>query len=380
MNVEQSYAAFDGSRHAPVTEEELVERGRFTSSLRQALANLAFSSSERLNFYRALAVYRGQDVREGSALVNWWNVVTARGSKNLWHPLAILIPVLLYAMHYQGARWQGLFKKWVPADDAMLITASEKVGLTPQLLETLMSLSVAKRQWSKKIRSAAVPALINVIWLFALLAGIGLFYFPALRRSMPHMRIVGKVAALADLSSFVNDCGLGAIAILVAAPFAIKFLLQNMTGPIRAAIDWLPGFSLYRQATGMTFLIGVSALLDVGESFIDAVKLLRGDASPYVRERMDGILAYDDLRPADAMTATGFHWPDDATLELLSLYMVTKSPQEGIRVLVNDWFERAGDSYARIAILINSVGQLVSWGLVGWLYLVTSELTTTMAR
>jgi hypothetical protein len=380
MNEALQLAAIDGIRLAQVAEEELVERGRFTPAWRRSLARLTFSAAERLNFYRALAVYRAQDVREGAALVSWWNVITVRGSKKLWHPLAILIPVLLYAMHYQGARWQSLFKKWVPADDAMIITASERAGLTPQLLDTLMSLSVARREWSRKIRSAVLPAAINLGWLLGLLAGIGLFYFPALQRSMPHMRIVGKIAVLADLSKFVNDYGLCLIAALAAFPFVVKILLQGMTGPGRAAIDGLPGFSLYRQATGMTFLLGISALLDVGENFIDSVKLLRGNATPYVRERLDGILAYDDLRPAEAMVATGFHWPDDATLELLTLYMVTKSPQEGIRVLVDDWFERAGDSYARIAVLVNSLGQLASWGLIGWLYLVTSELTTTMAR
>jgi len=372
--------SLDAGRPSPVAEEELVERGRFTPLWRQHLARALFTPVERLNFYRALAVYRAQDVREGAALVNWWNVITGRGSKNGWHSLAILIPVLLYAMHYQGARWQSVFKHWVPNDDAMIITASERVGLTPQLLQTLVSLSLARRQWSKKIRAAALPALINLLWLMGLLAGIGLFYFPALRHSMPHMRLVGNVALLAQLSDFMSRSGLFLLAIMLLLPFAGKALLRNMTGPGRTLIDGLPGLSLYRQATGMTFLLGVSALLDVGENFIDSVRLLRSHASPYVRERLDAILAFDNLRPAEAMTATGFHWPDDATLELLTLYMVTKSPQEGIRILVTDWFERAGDSYARIAVMVNSLGQLVSWGLVGWLYLVTSELTATMAR
>jgi len=373
-------AALAGNRWSLVGEEELVEIGRFMPSWRQRLARAVFTSAERLNFYRALAVYRAQEVREGAALVNWWNVITGRGSKNLWHPLAILIPVLLHAMHYQGTRWQVLFKTWVPVNDAMIITASERAGLTPGLLHTLMSLSLAQRQWNKKVRAAALPALVNLLWLFGLLAGIGLFYFPALQRSMPHMRLVGKVAALAHLSQIVNDYGLAMIALTSIIPFFGKFMLRNATGPFRALLDSLPGLSLYRQATGMTFLLGVSALLDVGENFIDAVKLLREHATPYVRERLDAILAFDNLRPAEAMVATGFHWPDDATLELLTLYMVTKSPQEGIHVLVDDWFERAGDSYARIASLVNSLGQLITWGVVGWLYLVTSELTTTIAR
>jgi hypothetical protein len=370
----------DANRLSLVSESELVERGRFTPMWRRHLARLMFTSAERLNFYRALAVYRAQDIREGTALVNWWNVVTGRGSKNHWHPLAVLIPVLLYAMHYQGVRWQSMFKRWVPANDAMIITASERAGLTPQLLQTLVSLSVARRQWSKRVRAAALPALVNLVWLFGLLAGIGLFYFPALRRSMPHMRIVGNVAYLAELSDLVTRYGVAMLILLVLAPFIIQLLLRHVTGPWRTLIDGLPGLSLYRQATGMTFLLGASALLDVGENFIDSVRLLRGHASPYVQERLDGILAHDNLRPAEAMVATGFHWPDDATLELLTLYMVTRSPQEGIRILVSDWFERAGDSYARIAVLVNSLGQLISWGLVGWLYLVTSELTATMAR
>ena len=373
-------AAMEGFRQPQVSEEELVERGRFMPIWRQKMAQWSFNSAERLAFYRALSVYRSQDVREGAALVNWWNVITARGSRQMWHPLAILLPVLLHAMHYRGTRWQTLFKQWVPANDGMIVTASERAGLTPSLLRTLMELSLAQRRWAKQVRAAAVPALVNLLWLVGLLAGISLYYFPALQRSMPHMRMVGRVAALAHLSSFIDHYGLVLLVFGAGIPFLIKALLAGMTGPLRSLLDGLPGFALYRQSTGMTFLLGLSALLEVGENFIDSVRMLRVGATPYVRERLDAILAFDNLRPAEAMAATGFHWPDDATLELLTLYMVTKSPQEGIRVLVEDWFDRAGDAYARMAAMVNSLGQLVTWGVVGWLYLVTSELTTTIAR
>jgi hypothetical protein len=262
----------------------------------------------------------------------------------------------------------------------MIITASERAGLTPGLLQTLMEMSVAQRQWSKKVRAALTPALINMTWLIALLAGVGLYYFPALQRSMPHMRLTGKVASLAHLSAFITTDGPYLLVLLMLLPFGAMAMLRHFTGPLRAALDSLPGLSLYRQSTGMTFLLGVSALLEVGENFLDAVQLLRVGAYPYVRERLDGILAYDNLRPAEAMAATGYHWPDDATIELLMLYMVTRSPQDGIKVIVADWFEKAGESYARIATAINSFGQLATWAVVGWLYLVTSELTATMTR
>jgi hypothetical protein len=375
-----AFAMLESARLPLVSEEALVERGGSMPLWRQVLARWMFTTPVRLNFYRALAVYRAQEIREGAALVNWWNVITSRGSKHRFHPLAILIPVLLHAMHYRGMRWQSLFRAWVPINDAMIITASEQAGLTPGLLQTLMDLSLAQRQWNKKLRAAALPALVNLVWLVGLLAGVGLFYFPALQRSMPRMRLVGDVATLAHFSSSIGAYGWAALLLLLATPLLVQLMLRRLTGPVRALFDSLPGFSLYRQATGMTFLLGISALLDVGESFPDAVRVLRKTASPYVAERLDAILAFDNLRPADAMVASGFHWPDDATLELLSLYMVTRAPQDGIRVIVDDWFDRAGDSYARIAATVNSLGQLLTWGIVGWLYLVTSQLTATMAH
>jgi hypothetical protein len=371
---------FDIGRLPLVTEEELIETGGSIPIWRRWFAVSGFSANHRLNFYRALSVYRAQDVREGAALVNWWNVLTARGSRSLWHPLATLIPIMLHGMHNRGARWQTLFKQWVPADDAMIITASERAGLTPQLLQTLLSVSLSRRQWVKKVRAAAFPALFHLVWLSALLAAIGLYYFPALQHAMPHMRLVGRVATLAHLADFIQSRGWVLLLLLLALPVTLIRLLRGFTGPIRSALDGLPGFSLYRQASGMTFLLGLSALLDVGENFSDAVRLLQSSASPYVRERLDAILAFDDLRPAEAMAATGYHWPDDATLELLGLYMVTKSPQDGIRLLVEDWFDHAGDVYGRLAVTINSLGQILTWGIVGWLYLVTTDLTATITR
>jgi hypothetical protein len=357
-----------------LTEEELIDHGRDIPPWRQRTARFMFGTDTRLAFYRALAVYRGQDIRESTALVNWWNIVTGRGTRNLWHPLAILIPVVLYRMHELGERWQAAFRPWIPASDAMIFTASEQAGLTPRLLDTLITLTLQQRTRSKLIRQSLGPALVNFAWIVALLAGVGLYYFPALKRSMPHMRLVGGAATLQSLSDFVTADGPFVLMALAALPFFVRYMLDNFTGPLRAGLDGLPLFGGHRQATGMTCLLGLSALLEAGGNFRDGLQILRRTATPYMRERIDAILAFDDLRPADAMAATGFHWPDDATIELLTLYMETKDPQTGIRAIVNDWFDRAGEQYALKARIVSTIGQLVTWGLVGWLYLVTSDI------
>ncbi len=102
--------------------------------------------------------------------------------------------------------------------------------------------------------------------------------------------------------------------------------------------------------------------------------------TPYVRERLEAVLAYDDLKPADALAATGYNWPDEETLELLQLYMEMKNPHEGIDVLVNDWFERAIEKYIVIGNTISTICQFVTWGIVAWLYIVSNELTTNASN
>src|SRR5579859_1821445 len=139
--------------------EELVEIGRRAPEWRLAVARLFFSPEVRLNFYRAFAIYQSQGIREDVSLANWWNVITRRGTQRLWHPMAVLIPVLLYRMNEVGERWQSAFIPWLPANDAMLFRASRQTGITPKLMRRLTEMSVEGRRWSKEIRKAIAPAL-----------------------------------------------------------------------------------------------------------------------------------------------------------------------------------------------------------------------------
>lgn len=361
-----------------VSIEELVEMGRSMPEWRQAVARLFFSPEVRLSFYRAFAIYQSQGIREDVSLANWWNVITRRGTQRLWHPMAVLIPVLLYRMNEVGERWQSAFIPWLPANDAMLFRASRQTGITAKLMGRLTEMSVEGRRWSKEIRKAVAPALVNIAYIVVLIASIGLFYFPALHRQLPNMRITGGAAQLQALSNFVNSYGVLVLAVIAMAPFLLKRFLDS-AGPVRSFFDGLAGFSLYRQSTGMTFLLGLSAVLETGAKFEEAIDLLKEDATPYVRERLEAVLAYDDLKPADALAATGYNWPDEETLELLQLYMEMRNPHEGIDVLVNDWFERAIEKYVMIGSAISTFCQFMTWGIVAWLYIVSNELTSNAA-
>lgn len=361
-----------------VSIEELIEIGRRVPDWKLAVARLFFSTDVRLGFYRAFAIYRGQGVREDVSLANWWNVITRRGARRRWHPMAILIPVLLYRMNEVGERWQSAFMPWLPANDAMLFRASRQSGITARLMRRLTEMSVEERRWSKEIRRAIAPALVNIAYIVALIACVGLFYFPALHRQLPNMRLTGGAAQLQALSNFVSSYGVLALVCAGITPLLLKRFL-NSAGSIRSFFDGMPGFSLHRQSTGMTFLLGLSAVLETGAKFEEAVDLLKEGATPYVRERLEAVLAYDDLKPADALAATGYAWPGEETLELLQLYMEMKNPHEGIDVLVNDWFERATEKYVVIGNIISTLCQFMTWGIVAWLYIVSNELTTNAA-
>lgn len=361
-----------------VSIPELVEIGRSVPEWRQAIARLFFSANVRLSFYRAFAIYQSQGIREDVSLANWWNVITRRGTQKLWHPMAVMIPVLLYRMNEVGERWQSAFIPWLPANDAMLFRASRQTGITPKLMQRLTEMSVEGRRWSKEIRKAIAPALVNIAYIVVLIASVGMFYFPALHRQLPNMRITGGAAQLQALSNFVNSYGVLILALMVTTPFLLRRFLES-SGTVRSLFDGLIGFTIYRQSTGMTFLLGLSAILETGAKFEEAIDLLKEDATPYVRERLEAVLAYDDLKPADALTATGYGWPDEETLELLQLYMEMRNPHEGIDVLVNDWFERAIEKYVVIGNTVSTLCQFLTWGIVAWLYIVSNELTTNAA-
>lgn len=361
-----------------ISIQELVEIGRRVPEWKQAVARLFFSGSVRLSFYRAFSIYQSQGIREDVSLANWWNVITRRGTQKLWHPMAIMIPVLLYRMNEVGERWQSALIPWLPANDAMLFRASRQTGITSKLMRRLTEMSVEGRRWSKEVRKAIAPALVNIAYIIVLIASVGLFYFPALHRQLPNMQITGGAAQLQALSNFVNSYGVIVLVLVVMTPFVLRRFLES-SGTVRSLFDGMIGFSLYRQSTGMTFLLGLSAILETGAKFEEAIALLKEDATPYVRERLEALLAYDDLKPADALNATGYGWPDEETLELLQLYMETKNPHEGIDVLVNDWFEQAIEKYVVIGNTVSTLCQFLTWGIVAWLYIVSNELTTNAA-
>ena len=130
--------------------------------------------------------------------------------------------------------------------------------------------------------------------------------------------------------------------------------------------------SLYRIFTGVCWLLALAALVKAGTPVSSALRSLRGDASPYLKERIDKSLVYisngDNL--GQALHKTNLEFPDPEVIGDLRIYSELDGFEEALDQMANEWLEDSIKGIADKASILNmiailSVGGIISCSVLG---------------
>lgn len=352
------------------------------NELERRFARLQFGTKERLALYQELAALLRTGVSKTDALLMAWKVASEEGRKPK-ESTALILRDILDGMR-NGLTFGDAMRRWVPAEDAMILEATESSDDFPGYLERYGQV-IRKRA---QIRATIIGGLIYPAALLAAVYGIA-FYFgsevvPKIEGLLPREDWNGPARFLLMLGDFADRLAIPALLLLTSLIGLILFLLPRWAGAGRHVADRFPIFSLYRMYTGISFLISISSLVQGGLSVLNAVERVRPLASPYVRYRLNRVRSgmLNGLNLGAALHASGSGWPDPRMNLSIKIFADTHDLSAQLHRISEDWMERG---QARIEKSIRAISGTVLilvfgvvLGIIGGMYSLQDQIAAAL--
>lgn len=331
------------------------------------------SSSTRLKIYRKIASLMGNRFSLMNALDMLHDSVT-NGGKNPSEPMAIALASWAQGLQ-NGLAFSDALRGWAPDRERLMLSVGDVSDLEGALKNLIKVTEGSAKMLRPIVGAIGYPAFLIMMAVF-ILYGIGAYMVPPMIEAAPGVRWRGIAKNLADLSAWIQVYWLFAFSIIPALMILIYATIGIWTGPIRAAFDNAPPWSLYKIFVGITWLLAMSALIKGGTPVSNALRALRRDASRYLAERIDKTLSYvnngDNL--GQALAKTGLNFPDAEVIGDLKIYSELDNFEEALEALANNWLEESVYMIEQKAAILNMVALLSISGVIAWAVLGVFEM------
>jgi type II secretory pathway component PulF len=345
-------------------------------------AKLQFRTNERLALYQQLAALLRTGVSKTDALQMTWKVASEEGRRPK-EATALVLRDILDGMR-NGLTFGDAMRRWVPAEDAMILEATESSDDFPGYLERYCKV-IRKR---REILGIIVGGLIYPITLISAVYGIS-YYFgtevvPKIEGLLPTEKWAGPAKFLLYMKYFAESVAIPAALFVLMIGMIVFALLPRWAGYGRPVADRFPVFSLYRMYTGVSFLISISSLVQGGLSVLNAVERVRPLATPYVRFRLNKVRTgmLNGLNFGAALNASGTGWPDPKMNLSIKVFADTHDLSAQLHRISEDWMERGKERIERSIGLIKTVVLILVFvvilGLVGGMYFLQDQIAASL--
>ena len=342
-----------------------------------------FSNEARLKLYRKIASLMRNRFSLMSAL-DMLHDSASDGGKSPGEPMAIAIACWGRALN-NGLTFSDALKGWAPDRERLMLSVGDVSDLEGALLNLIRVTEGSTKMIRPIIGAIAYP---TFLFLMAVLIiyGIGVYMVPPMLDAAPGVRWRGLAKDLVDVSAWIQEYWLVAFSALPVTMLVIYLTIGIWTGPIRAIIDNMPPYSLYKVFVGISWLLALSALVKGGTPVSTAMRALRRDATRYLKERIDKTLVFinngDNL--GIALKKTGLNFPDKEVISDLKIYSELDNFEEALESLANQWLEESVYLIEQKAALLNmaailSVGGVIAWAVMGT-FEMQDQITSSMGQ
>jgi type II secretory pathway component PulF len=332
-----------------------------------ALAKLSLSSRTRIRLYRKIASLSRTGMPVPRALDAIWQV-SSLGGKKAGSSLALAVDAWrkkVYDGHSIGTALDG----WVPVREWTIIEAG--AGDLGQALEEAAGLIESSQRMMAAVYTAiGYPIFLGgmlciLLWIFSVEA------IPAFAEVKPMDKWTGLAAGMGILSNTVR-CGL--LPFLAFGGFTLGGVLGSLprwTGEWRARADALPPWSFYRLIMGTSFLTSLVAFLRAGMPVPEALRRLRANANPWLRERIDAALYFvnSGYDLGEALHLTGYQFPAREIVEDLRIYATLGNLDEAMSRISSEWVKHSLDNLRAIGDATKVVGMALVAATIAWVQL-----------
>lgn len=340
-------------------------------TIQDRLAKLFFGKKARITTYRQLERLGSNGIPMRNALETLWDRASDDGRSP--NALSAIIFSHWIRNYKDSGKLSDATLGWVPPSEHMMIEAGEVSGQ----LNTALANVVFVAQNTGRIRSAVISGLAYPVFLMFALAGVlwlfGVRVIPAFSQVLPPEKWTGLAAQMRWMSMFVQTWGLPVVALIIMLVFAYIISLPMWTGRLRVFLDRFPPWSLYRMWNGTGFLLSLSAMVTAGIPLPKALSRLRQFSGRWLAQRIEGALYYVNSghNLGEALSRTGFGFPDKAIIADLKVYASLSGFEEAIKLIAREWIEegvakvQAQSRYLFIAMLVFLAGT-IAWVATGF--------------
>lgn len=374
-------------------DDERHEKGSKSASLQKAMRKLNkieeyyarmicnMSNDTRLKIYRKIASLMKNRFSLMSALDMIHDSISDGGKKND-EPMAIAIACWGRALN-NGLPFSDALKGWAPDRERLMLSVGDVSDLESALLNLIRVTEGSTKMIRPIISAIAYP---TFLFLMAVLIiyGIGVYMVPPMLDAAPGTRWTGLARDLVGVSDWIKDYWILAFAALPTIMVIIYATIGIWTGSIRAMVDNIPPYSLYKVFVGISWLLALSALVKGGTPVSTALRALRRDSTKYLQERIDKTLIFinngDNL--GQALQKTRLNFPDKEVVADLKIYSELDNFEEALESLANEWLEESVYLIEQKAAILNMVAILCVAGVIAWAVMGTfamqDQITSSM--
>ncbi|MGN0916837.1 MAG: type II secretion system F family protein [Candidatus Enterousia sp.] len=276
----------------------------------------------------------------------------------------------------QGMTFSEATRGWVPPNETLLVTSGNISNLVVAL-ENVGRVVEGTERIKRAMRNALMYPLFLLILTFGIIVMVGIYLIPPLADVAGNDVVwQSSAASLIWLSNFATRfwylflVGFGVIVAI------IWMSLANWSGRMRALVDNLPPWNIYKIQMSVGWLMSLAAMVSAGVALPDAMRMLAANSNKYLRNILNDTLRHisngDNL--GVALNNTGLDFPNRELIGDLAIYADMNDFDKNLSRLANDYLDSSVRRMEAISNVLNSVGILLVSAIIAWVVLGTFQM------
>lgn len=296
-------------------------------------------------------------------------------------PMAQILKDMMNALS-AGEDFSEAVAPWVPNDDLMMLRATINSPDFCTQFATYLELLEVKDKIRKTIKDGIKEAGIKIIMLTLLILMFGFVMIPKIEPMFPMENWTGLALVLKGLYYFAIY-GLPVVgASIFVASVIIRFALPRWTGSLRKKADKLPIFALYREITGLNFVLSLASLLQAGMSGVRPINMLRPAATPYVRMHLNAIRAEvkNGRVLGSALYEAQTNWPSDDVNLKIKTFSASNDISKHMTIRAKKWAKETVESIEGTMNTVTFIAMALTASVILIVFMGTVGLVTSAGQ
>lgn len=343
-----------------------------TEELDLKIQQLTFDSKKRVRLYENLAGMLKDGLPLDACLRQIHERMVVR--KN---PMKIMIATWMQDL-VSGKSFADALVGWAPAQELVLISASERSQSLPEGLARAIRINQDAQTMKKTVSNALISPSFLIIALLGMIYGFSTSIVPVFAKVLAPEKWVGSSQTLYQVSQFVTSYWFTSIVILSAIVAVVVRSLPTWCGDFRKYANYIPPYSLYRVYSSATFIMAVSSLMDSGIPIDGALKYVKKNASTWIKHhisimqrRLNAGMSYGNALDTGLLT--------DDMIDQILIYEGITDFNKAMMSIGDKAIKNSVEKMDSFASTAKNVMTLVVGLTLGWMYFASYQVNVQVA-